>query len=553
MTQTIISIFLCLAFSSIVLVKPAYRNMVNKKSIKVFFKDNKYEIIAFFILILGNSVRLFGIDIFPNALNCDEVSSGYEAYSLLNYGIDRTGNSWPVHLVAWGSGQNALYSYIMIPFIKVLGLNIFAVRLPMAIIGCISLILIYILLKKTTNNKTALIGLFFFSICPWHIMKSRWGLESNIFPDMILLAITLLIFGIKNKNKILFYFSFVIIGLSAYAYGTSYFFLPIFVSLVLILLILKKKIKIRQAVLAGAISALIATPLIIFVIINNFDLPQVKFGFITIPRLTTNRYEEISSIFSKDFLTVSKNNFINSIKILILQEDGLPWNSFNFYGIIYIFSLPFTVIGLKKMFFKNNKDNIFNSIINLWFIVSIGLLFVCSPNINRINIIMIPYIIYTIFGIYSILEYDKTLKSTFIFFYLLAFVGFTNQYIKNDFNKNYVFEAGIDEMLNYVQTLDADNIYFSANIKEPYIYILFYEKTNPYEFINTVKYLQNSKNSFNIVKEFGKYKFGIPNSLDNTSNNVYVLKKQEEIDLEQNIWNKYYTDEFVIIYKNNRS
>ncbi len=550
MTQTVITLFICFVFPCLILIKPIHRNIINKKNIKDFFKDNKYEIIAFFILILGNLVRMFGIDIFPNAFNCDEASSGYEAYSLLNYGIDRTGNSWPVHLVAWGSGQNALYSYIMIPFIKILGLNLFAVRLPMAIIGCISLILIYVLLKKTTNNKLALIGLFFFVICPWHIMKSRWGLESNLFPDMILLAITFLIFGITNKNKILFYFSFVTMGLSAYAYGTSYFFLPFFVSLVLGLLILKKRIKIRQALLAGIISVFIATPLIIFIIINNFDLPQVKLGVITIPRLETNRYEEISSIFSKDFFYVSIKNFINSIKILVLQQDSLQWNSLNFYGITYVFSLPFTIIGLRKMFSKKYKDNIFINIINLWFLVSVALLFVCDPNINRINIIIIPYIIYTIFGIYSTLEYDQTLKTTLLLFYFLTFLGFTNQYTKIDFNKNYVFEAGIGEMLNYVETLNADNIYLSTNIKEPYIYVLFYEKTNPNEFINTVKYYKNNKNSFDIVKEFGKYKFRIPNNFDNTSNNVYVLKKQENIQVDENIWNKYYTDKFVIIYKN---
>ena len=56
---------------------------------------------------------------------------GYEAYSILNYGIDRNGNVLPVFLVSWGSGQNALYTYILIPFIKLLGLSSFSVRLPM--------------------------------------------------------------------------------------------------------------------------------------------------------------------------------------------------------------------------------------------------------------------------------------------------------------------------------------------------------------------------------------------------------------------------------------
>ena len=109
----------------------------------------------------------------------------------------------------------------------------------MAILGCISLIIMFSLLNKIGNKKIALIGLAFFAICPWHIMKSRWGLESNLFPDLILIFIYLLIKGIEEK-KIWFYISFVIAGITAYAYGTSYFFLPAFIIPLLIILIRKK-------------------------------------------------------------------------------------------------------------------------------------------------------------------------------------------------------------------------------------------------------------------------------------------------------------------------
>lgn len=43
----------------------------------------------FIILIVGMLIRVIGITDMPNALNCDEASAGYEAFSILNYGIDR--------------------------------------------------------------------------------------------------------------------------------------------------------------------------------------------------------------------------------------------------------------------------------------------------------------------------------------------------------------------------------------------------------------------------------------------------------------------------------
>ncbi len=41
------------------------------------------------LLLIGILIRLIGIADMPNAFNCDEASAGYEAFSILNYGIDR--------------------------------------------------------------------------------------------------------------------------------------------------------------------------------------------------------------------------------------------------------------------------------------------------------------------------------------------------------------------------------------------------------------------------------------------------------------------------------
>ena len=215
-----------------------------------WIKNNKKNIILCLILIVGCVVRLFSIDKYPQGLNVDEASSGYEAYSILNYGIDRNGNFIPTFLVAWGSGQNALYTYMLTPFVKILGLSVFSVRLPMALIGCVSLIVMYKLLKSILNEKTAIIGMAVLAICPWHIIKSRWGLESNIFPDIILLFVYTLIYAFKNKKIYLVYLAFAIAGISSYAYATSYFFLPIFILSILIYLVRKKDLTTKNAIIS---------------------------------------------------------------------------------------------------------------------------------------------------------------------------------------------------------------------------------------------------------------------------------------------------------------
>ncbi len=495
---------------------------------KFLEKTNKTDILLLVILIIGILIRIVGISYMPNALNCDEASSGYEAFSILNYGIDRNGNVIPAFLEAWGGGQNALLSYLMIPFIMIFGLNTLSIRLPMSILGCISLVILYLMLKKIGNKKLAVIGLTFFAICPWHIMKSRWGLESNLFPDLILIFVYLLIKGIEDKNKILYYLSFIIAGLTAYAYGTSYYFLPIFLIPLLILLVKKEKITIKQAIISLVIVAIVSMPIILYVVINTLGLEQINLPFVTIPRLDVNRYQEITSIFSTEFLTKSMTNFIQGMKMLIIQNDGLPWNCIGFYGIIYLFSGIFTIIGIINCFRKNKKLDIkYNYLFNIWFIVSIILSFICEPNINRLNIIMIPIIYYTVIGIYLVIDNRKKLAIGIAILYAMSFVLFTISYFSQDCDQYGTFEGKLEEVIDYVDAIENKKIHITEKIQANYIHVLFYTEYNTKDFVETVHYTDPHV-AFKNVESFGKYCIEDIKELENDGKNVYVIKKEDK-------------------------
>ncbi len=94
-----------------------------------------------FVLVLaaGAFMRLYALGQVPRGINSDEAMSAYQAYTLLTSGIDLNGYHNPVYFVAWGGGMNALEIYLMIPFIRLLGLTELAIRLPQAILGVISL------------------------------------------------------------------------------------------------------------------------------------------------------------------------------------------------------------------------------------------------------------------------------------------------------------------------------------------------------------------------------------------------------------------------------
>ena len=535
---------LVLIFSLIVPVFIVIKDIDKGKNIKGFIKKNKLILIVYMSFVIGFITRLICIANFPNGLNVDEASSGYEAFSIMNYGIDRSGNFLPIFLEAWGSGQNAFYTYLLIPFIKILGLNILTTRLPMAIIGCISLVVMYKILDKITTKKIATIGIIFFAITPWHIMKSRWGLESNIFPDIILYAIFFIIKYLDKKEIKQLYIASVFLGLSAYSYGTSYFFLSIFVVLLLIYLFIKKEITLKYCIEVICIIFLISVPIILFLIINTFNLEPINLIF-TIPRLQENRYEEITSIFSKYFFSKSISNFINALKILIKQDDGLGWNAMPIYGLTYIISLPFMLVGIYNNFKTKDKSR---WILNLWFFTSILLMFVVEPNINRLNIIIIPIIYYTIIGISVVYDKIQLSKIFLPIIYISLFISFEISYFTTDWNSFNTFNNHVENVIKYVEQTDSEKIYFEYSFKEPYIYVCFYNKINTQEFVNTVKYKNNIK-TFDSVQSFCRYNFYIPENIE--ENGIYVISidNEKKYDFKDEIWNKYYIDDFVVFSK----
>lgn len=543
MGYNIIAILLSIIIPAIVIREPIIK-LIKKEKISI--KNYKFEFTIYVLIAIGCLVRTVGINMYPQGLNPDEASSTYEAFSILEYGVDRNGHSFPVFLEAWGSGQNALYTYIMIPFIKILGVNLISTRLPMVLISIISLFIWYNILIKMKNKKFAVIGLAFFVICPWHIMKSRWGLESNIFPDITLYAVWFIIKFLETKKARYFYIGMLFLGITAYSYGTSYFFLPMFLIPLLIYLRYKKEINTSKIFIGLAIVAIISLPIILYVLINTFDFNEISVGPFTIPRLQVNRYEEQTGLFSGNIVVNLFKNFISQIDILVTQNDGLIWNNIPGFGMTYVVSLPFLIIGIIYGFNIRNK---YISIFKIWFVSSFLLFFVLNDvNINRINIFIFPMIYFTLEGIYCVVENNKKTLILIAVIYVFSFIGFEVKYVFTKSNK-YVFVDNIQEVIEYVNDLDAKNIYFEYSFKEPYIYVLYYTQYNAHEFKNTVVYFnEDNIGSFDNVKGFGKYKFYIPEEIENTKDNVYVIHKNNNENLDYSKFEVKEFKDYIVLY-----
>ncbi|MBE0680533.1 MAG: glycosyltransferase family 39 protein [Anaerolineales bacterium] len=162
-------------------------------------KRNFQWILLSLILLLGILIRAWNFGSLPSGLNQDEASSAVDAYYLYHYGVDRNGISYPVHFIAWGSGQSLLYGYLLIPFVAS-GLNPITTRLPMLLLGVLTLPIMYLVGYRTAGRRFALIAVFLLAVSPWHIMMSRWGLEDNTLPFVFLVGYLCMLLSTRNNH-----------------------------------------------------------------------------------------------------------------------------------------------------------------------------------------------------------------------------------------------------------------------------------------------------------------------------------------------------------------
>ena len=400
--------------------------------------------------------------------------------------------SLPVHLTAWGYGQmSALFSYLMVPFIKLMGLNSVSARLPLLIVSLLGLAVLYLFSRDAFGKKAALFIFAFGCIAPWHFMQSRWALDCNLYPHFFLFGIYFLNRSLKaRRRKLLLCLSMVMFGLCMYCYGIATYTMPLFLVMACIYLLVKKEVSIPEALLALVVWLAVSWPFILVMFINFFKWDTIEIGPFTLPFFPDSRRSS-DILFFHDPKYSFIIQLLYDIKCLLLvvfvQAPDSAWNSMPAYGSIYLFSMPFVLLGLGWTLLQFRKNSaaallIMFYITGLWCgICTIGV------NVNRINIIFYPQIIFAALGIYLTLRSFASLplRAGVAAVYMAAFAmmcfsyfGEYSQVLDKCFQKDY--GAAIQSL----KDSDAEKLYISSltndgdrsNISE--ILTLFYHETD---------------------------------------------------------------------------
>jgi len=180
----------------------------------------------FLLLILAvNFFRFYGLSWSPPGFFVDEAAGASHAICIQQTGSDFTSKHLPLYSVGPGPGSgtySAPYLYGEATWTSIVGTSPAGFRSFMALLTALTVLLIYVWLKKRTDESIALTGALLASISPWAFHFSRIAWDPPIAPFFILLGMVLLdVESGTTRGKILRSLGPLSLALASYAYPPS--------------------------------------------------------------------------------------------------------------------------------------------------------------------------------------------------------------------------------------------------------------------------------------------------------------------------------------------
>lgn len=522
-------------------------------------KINKTIILVLLIIILASFLRLWRLDQFPVGLNADEAAIGYDDYSLLLTGKDEHGNVWPLHFESFGDYKPGGYFYLVLPFVKFIGLNIWAVRLPSALLGIISVLGVMLLVKKLfkkdpLSSRYSLLSGFFLAISPWHLQFSRGGWEVNASTTFLIFGLWLFFVGLEKPR---YFLVFVILWVfSLYTYHSTRIIIPL-----LGLAILWKE---KQQILKNSkwffISAVLGSILLLPLgasFLSSAGTSRFSgVGFLsqTGPEWRANelrsQHPNANSLSSRllhnKFVTYSLNllqNYTDHFQgnFLYLQGDVIERNRVPDTGQMYLFDMLLVPMGIYFLI-KKRPENW--QIVFLWLAVApiAAALTFQTPHSLRAHNMVIPMILLSSFGFVSFLDWLLSGRarscSAGLYCFIVILLSWSTARYLHEYYVHYpqeypvAWEYGFKDLAAYLKPIENnyEKIYVTDKYDQPYILLLFYLKYPPSTFQKEVILTPRDKFGFSTVKDFGRYHFdAIDWNALKEEKNILIVGTDEEI------------------------
>ena len=182
------------------------------------------------VLLLGVAfgLRVWGLGDDPNGLWTDEAANGYFSYCLLETGRGPSGEFLPLFSQSLGDTNESLYRFLTVPSLLLFGLTAFAVRLPAALVGTLTVWSLQGVVGVWFGRIAGWSAAWLLALSPWHLQFSRAGFRTILLPLLVCLGLQAFQKGIGDRPRRLL-LSGLLFGLGLYSYSAGRVFVPILV------------------------------------------------------------------------------------------------------------------------------------------------------------------------------------------------------------------------------------------------------------------------------------------------------------------------------------
>ncbi len=259
-----------------------------------FSKNNiKYLIILFIIAFILRS--MVAVNIPPNA---DEMLHAPHSINFINSGKLEIMDQDPV----WFFLTDLSY--------KIFGVNMFAARFLAIFFGALSIIALYLIVKKLYNKELALISGIILTFSSFHILMSLAEMDvAMVF--FVLLSMYFLISALKDKKDKYLMISYVFLGISILIKQIAIMFIPAFLIFVVYYKIKnKEKITLKHFLIFLLIMFVVSLPVLTFNYLLHKDKGLVDLQFSRFFGIAKDTYKPIEATiqpFSINTLLFNKN------------------------------------------------------------------------------------------------------------------------------------------------------------------------------------------------------------------------------------------------------
>lgn len=507
------------------------------------FINKRYWLLFFLILLIAGIIRGYKLGDVPHGMTWDEAAIGYNGFAIWKVHRDEWLNKMPISFRSFGDYKAPFAIYLNGLFTLFFGMSLWAVRLPFFLASIVAIAGFMLLIKQLFSEKLSKYesqfknpeGLSLFAgllitLSPWHIHYSRTGFESGIALCFVIWGVYLFLKFINSQSfkGQLFWLmgSVCVFVLSIYTYHSAKVVTPL-LALILFIFYLKKMKGHYKSLMIGSLLGLAA--LLPFIQDSLFGSGAQRLGQASFIKANMSLSQIVGQFINQYLSHFTVNYLILGQTITLRHGDGV-------WGVLFFTTFILMILGILIAVFKRKIDKVFFLSI-LWIVVgtipsAIG---EDVPHSNRALLALPGFLLLATWSFDKVIQLIKSMKNnqtilgshgerelmaksfigTFILIHLLLSATYLNHYFvvfakesAVDFKDGYLEAFSIAK--DYEKGLNGrpqvDQIVFSNDYGQAYIYALFARKTDP------IWYQGGSLNNY-LIKEIDHSDFSRKNTL----------------------------------------